>query len=188
MSETYCDYVLAHPDDTLNRAYHDHHYGFPIDDDNALFERLVLEINQAGLSWTLILKKHAAFRRAYADFDIARVAAFDDDDKVRLLADSGIIRNRMKINAAIYNAQQILILQQQFGSFKAWLDRHHPMPLNEWVTLFKRTFKFVGHEIVHEFLMSSGYLSGAHQPHCPIYQTITALSPPWLGCDSGRKK
>lgn len=185
MGDTYCDYVLAHRDDALNRDYHDHHYGFPITDDNALFERLVLEINQAGLSWVLILKKQAHFRRAYAHFDIAQVAAFDDDDKVRLLADSGIIRNRLKIDAAIYNARQILAIQAEFGSFKAWLDAHHPQSLAQWVKLFKRHFKFVGGEIVNEFLTSCGYLEGAHQPHCPIYAKISALSPPWQG--AGRK-
>ncbi len=169
------------PADTLdpNKHYHDHQYGFPIADDNALFGRLLLEINQAGLSWTLMLKKQAHFQAAYAGFDIAAVAAFDEADRARLLADAGIVRNRLKVNAAIHNAQQILHLQQQYGSFKAWLDAHHPRALPEWVKLFKKQFKFVGGEIVNEFLMSTGYLPGAHSPDCPVYAQVAAANPPW---------
>lgn len=114
-----------------NKHYHDCEYGFNIDRDNALFERLVLEINQAGLSWTLMLKKQAAFQTAYCGFDIAAVAAFDDTDRERLLNDAGIVRNRLKINAAIYNAQQILAIRREYGSFKNWLDAHHPLQKSE---------------------------------------------------------
>ena len=178
---SYCDFANALPDNTdnPNKHYHDHQYGFPIADDNALFGRLLLEINQAGLSWTLMLKKQAHFQAAYAGFDIAAVAAFDEADRARLLADVGIVRNRLKVNAAIHNAQQILHLQQQDGSFKAWLDAHHPRALPEWVKLFKQQFKFVGGEIVNEFLMSTGYLPGAHSPDCPVYARVTAANPPW---------
>ncbi|ULJ64150.1 DNA-3-methyladenine glycosylase I [Wielerella bovis] len=168
---TYCDFCNALPHDTSNpnKAYHDTEYGFAQHDDNALFERLILEINQAGLSWTIILNKRAAFQAAYAQFNIAQVAAFDENDVARLLADTGIVRNRLKINAAIYNAQQILLLQQQYGSLKNWLDTHHPREKTAWVKLFKQHFKFVGGEIVGEFLMSLGYLDGAHDENCPIY-------------------
>lgn len=171
---SYCTFANALPADTdnPNKHYHDCQYGFAISDDNELFERLVLEINQAGLSWTLMLKKQAAFRLAFKNFDVATVAAFDDEDKARLLADVGIVRNRLKINAAIYNAQQILELQREHGSFKNWLDGHHPREKNEWVKLFKKHFKFVGGEIVGEFLMSTGYLDGAHDKDCPIYAQI----------------
>lgn len=175
----YCAYVLSHPEDSYNRIYHDTQYGFPLDDDNALFERLMLEINQAGLSWLTILKKVENFRRAYDGFDIAAVAAYQERDTERLLADPGIIRNRLKVNAAITNARRIRDLQQEHGSFKAWLDANHPRPLPEWARLFKRTFVFTGGEIVREFLVSSGYLEGAHDPDCPIFERLAALTPPW---------
>ena len=179
---SYCDYVngLQPQQDELNKIYHDHHYGYPISDDNELFERLVLEINQAGLSWTTILKKQAGFVAAYSGFEIAAVAAYTEADRERLLADSGIIRNRLKVNAAIYNAQQIMRLQQEYGSFKNWLDAHHPLELAQWVKLFKQHFKFVGGEIVNEFLMSTGYLPGAHVEDCPIYAKVLAAKPKWI--------
>ena len=169
MSHTYCQLCNSLPDDTdnPNKAYHQHEYGHPLTDDNALFERLVLEINQAGLNWTMILQKREAFRKAYAGFDIAAVAAFSEHDVARLLADSGIIRNRLKVQAAIFNARQILQLQQQYGSFHQWLEQHHPRSRSEWVALFKRHFKFMGNEIVGEFLLSTGYLPNAHDPDCP---------------------
>ncbi len=178
---TYCEFCNALPQDSdnPNKHYHDHAYGFPIADDNELFGRLLLEINQAGLSWTTILKKQAAFQTTYSGFDIAAVAAYTETDRERLLADAGIIRNRLKINAAIHNAQQILLLQQEFGSFKNWLDAHHPLALPQWVKLFKRQFKFVGGEIVNEFLMSTGYLPGAHVEGCPVYARVLAQSPKW---------
>ena len=166
---TYCEYVSAHPENLFNKTYHDTQYGFPLADDNLLFERLVLEINQAGLSWITILKKADNFRRAYDQFDLARVAAYDEADRARLLSDAGIIRNRLKVNAAIVNAQRILKLQKEFGSFKNWLDAHHPRAKDEWVKLFKQTFVFTGGEIVNEFLMSTCYLKGAHEETCPIY-------------------
>ena len=177
----YCDYVngLQPQQDELNKIYHDHHYGYPISDDNELFERLVLEINQAGLSWTLMLKKQQNFRNAYDQFDIATIAAYDENERIRLLNDAGIVRNKLKVNAAIYNANQILQLQQQYGSFKNWLDHHHPRPLSDWVKLFKKQFKFVGGEIVNEFLMSCGYLPGAHQESCPIYTKVLERQPAW---------
>lgn len=169
---TYCEYVNSHPKDSFNKTYHDTQYGFPLEDDNLLFERLVLEINQAGLSWITILKKAEDFRRAYDRFDIATVAAYDEADRARLLADAGIIRNRLKVNAAIVNAGRILELQKEFGSFKAWLDAHHPRSKDEWTKLFKKTFVFTGGEIVNEFLLSTGYLSGAHAADCPIYKKV----------------
>jgi DNA-3-methyladenine glycosylase I len=176
----YCDYVLSHPEDLFNKTYHDTQYGFPIDDDNLLFERLILEVNQAGLSWITILKKANNFHKAYRGFDIAKVAKFGEKDRTRLLADAGIIRNGLKINAAIENAKRIQQLQKEFGSFKGWLDAHHPMKKDEWVKLFKKTFVFTGGEIVNEFLMSTGYLPGAHDKKCPVYKRIASLRPAWM--------
>lgn len=179
MATTYCAYVAAHGDDLFNKNYHDREYGFPIADDNLLFERLVLEINQAGLSWITILKKADNFRRAYHGFNIAKVAKYGEKDRARLLGDAGIIRNRLKVNAAIVNAQKILELQKESGSFKAWLDSHHPLTKDEWVKVFKKNFVFTGGEIVGEFLMSTGYLSGAHEETCPTFRRVASLRPAW---------
>jgi DNA-3-methyladenine glycosylase I len=163
----------------LHKNYHDNHYGFPIDDDNELFGRLILEINQAGLSWETILKKEKAFRKAYNNFDLVIVAAYGEADRERLLNDAGIIRNRLKINAAIENAKTILELQSEYGSFGQWLAAHHPKTKEEWVKLFKKTFRFTGGEIVNEFLMSIGYLHGAHAENCPVYKQILKTKPMW---------
>ena len=163
----------------LHGNYHDNHYGFPIHDDNELFGRLIMEINQAGLSWETILKKEQAFRNAYDQFDVAKVAAYGEADRNRLLADAGIIRNRLKINAAIENAKAIIELQEAYGSFERWLDHHHPQTLQAWMKLFKKTFKFTGGEIVNEFLMSTGYLPGAHDPDCPVHAAILKAKPMW---------
>lgn len=180
IQQTYCDAMKNLPADDINKIYHDNFYGFAIKDDNELFERLVLEINQAGLSWSTILKKQSNFKKAYDNFDIQKVAIYDDVDKQRLLNDSGIIRNRLKIEAAIYNAKMILELQKEFGSFQNWLLFHYPKTKLEWVKLFKKTFKFTGGEIVGEFLMSIGYLEGAHTQECCIYPKIVASNPKWM--------
>ena len=167
---SYCDYAKGHP---LHGPYHDREYGFPVRDDNALFERLVLEINQAGLSWATILKKREAFRKAFADFDIERVARFTASDRQRLMRNPDIIRNRLKINAAIENARRLVAL----GSFAEWLDANHPRSKEEWVKLFKKTFVFTGGEITGSFLISTGYLPGAHEESCPVYARIKKLRP-----------
>jgi DNA-3-methyladenine glycosylase I len=164
----------------LHKNYHDKFYGFPIHDDNELFCRLVLEINQAGLSWETILKKEKAFRKAYHNFNIKKVAAYNEGDTQRLLSDAGIIRNRLKVNAAVENAKAIVLLQKEFGSFEKWLTHHHPKTKEEWVKVFKKTFKFTGGEIVNEFLMSIGYLPGAHAPNCLVHKTILKTKPMWL--------
>ena len=169
---SYCKFVAKLDDDNLHKIYHDTKYGFAVNDDNELFGRLILEINQAGLSWITILKKENNFRKAYANFNIKVVAKFNEKDIQRLLNDPGIIRNKLKVNAAIYNANAILTIQENFGSFKQWLDFNHPMSKAEWVKLFKKTFKFTGGEITNEFLMSIGYLDGAHVPSCPIFKKI----------------
>lgn len=177
---SYCDYCNTHPEDTFNKTYHDTQYGFPLKDDDLLFERLILEINQAGLSWITILKKADHFRKAYHNFKIAKVAKYGEKDATRLLNDPGIIRNRLKVNAAIVNAQRILQLQKEHGSFGNWLDSHHPLTREEWTKLFKKTFVFTGGEIVNEFLMSTGYLAGAHDESCPVYKKVASLRPAWM--------
>jgi len=178
--KSYCEAVVYLEPTNLHKIYHDTAYGFPIEQDNELFERLVLEINQSGLSWTTILNKQENFKKAYDNFDIAKVAAYDESDKIRLLSDAGIIRNKLKVNAAIHNAGVILDLQSEFGSFKNWLDFNHPKTKEEWVKLFKKTFKFTGGEIVNEFLMSTGYLKGCHIETCEIHHKILKLQPKWL--------
>lgn len=176
---TYCDYILQEQCSPLHIAYHDAEYGYPLDSDNALFERLCLEINQAGLSWLTILKKRYHFREAFEGFDIATVAKYRELDIERLLGDGSIIRNRAKIKAVIHNAGQILHLQKEYGSFMHWLDAHISNDREEWTKLFKHTFKFTGGEIVNEFLMSTSYLPGAHHSKCPIHSHILTLSPKW---------
>ena len=154
--KTYCQFCAALDPNTNNpnKAYHDYEYGIAVEDDNM----------------TTILKKRAHFQAAYAQFNIQTVAAFDETDVTRLLNDTGIIRNQLKIRATIFNAQQIQRIQQQYGSFKHWLDIHHPQSKEAWVKLFKQHFKFVGSEIVGEFLMSTNYLAGAHDEDCPRFQ------------------
>lgn len=169
---TYCEYIETLPPGEkrdLHKNYHDNHYGFPLNDDNELFCRLMLEINQAGLNWELVLKKEANFRKAFDNFNIVKVAGYNETDIERLLNDPGIIRNRLKINAAIENARIILRLREEYGSFAKWLEKNNSGDLKEWVKLFKKTFRFTGGEIVNEFLMSIGYLPGAHSPECPVY-------------------
>ncbi|MEX2542192.1 MAG: DNA-3-methyladenine glycosylase I [Trueperaceae bacterium] len=173
---SYCDIATGH---RFHGPYHDNEYGFPVVDDDRLFERLVLEINQAGLSWLTILRKREGFERAYHSFDIERVASYGEEDRARLLADAGIIRNRKKVDAAIENARRILALRSEYGSFKGWLDTRHPLTRAEWTKLFKQTFLFTGGEIVNEFLVSTGYLAGAHREGCPAAARALAAGPPW---------
>lgn len=179
MAATYCSFVQQAGKETVHRVYHDQEYGFPIDDDNLLFARLVLEINQAGLSWETILKKKDNFFSAFDDFNIDKVARYSEKKKEKLMQDAGIIRNRLKIEAAIFNAKEIKRIQKQTGSFKKWLDLHHPKTKEEWVKLFKQTFRFTGGEIVNEFLMSAGYLPGAHEANCPVYKKVLKQKPKW---------
>lgn len=178
---SYCKAIpnIKEADRELHKIYHDQYYGFPIEDDDELFCRLVLEINQAGLSWTTILKKQETFRKAYHNFNIKKVAAYRQKDFDRLMNNEGIIRNRLKINAAIENAKAIIALQKEHGSFKKWIDKNHPSSKEEWVKIFKRTFRFTGGEIVNEFLMSTGYLPGAHEETCSVYKKVIKAKPAW---------
>ena len=167
---SYCEYVKNLPEDNIHRVYHDTQYGFKIDSDNELFGRFILEINQAGLSWVTILNKQDNFRTAFSNFDIKKIADYDKPDISRLLANSGIVRNKLKINAVIFNARKIVELQKEYGSFKSWLKIKNDSNLNltNWVALFKENFKFTGNEITKEFLTSTGYIKGAHIETCPI--------------------
>lgn len=178
--KTYCDFVKSPSANPLHKVYHDQEYGFPSSDETVLFERLILEINQAGLSWETILKKREGFKVAYDGFDVETIATYGEADVARLLNDAGIIRNRLKVHAAIHNAQKVLEIRSSHGSFSGWLDAHHPLPKADWLKLFKQTFRFTGGEIVGEFLMSLGYLPGAHAEDCPTFATVAAQTPPWM--------
>jgi DNA-3-methyladenine glycosylase I len=160
--------------DPLMIAYHDKEWGVPCHDDAALFERLILEGFQAGLSWSTILRKREAFIRAFDGFDPEIVAAYGPADEERLLADAGIVRNRLKVAAAISNAQAFLQSQQEFGSFDAYIWRFAPEPRAERLLslmdvpattpesdamskdLKKRGFRFVGSTICYAFMQSAG--------------------------------
>src|ERR1043165_6321137 len=169
---SYCTYVLNGGKDSVHKLYHDTEYGFPLEEDNALFARLVLEINQAGLSWETILKKKDNFFKAFDQFDIDKVSRYSEKKIEKLLQDAGIIRNRLKIESTIDNAKKIKAIQKEYGSFKNWLDKHHPLAKEEWVKLFKQTFRFTGGEIVNEFLMSAGSLRGDLVETCPVYTNV----------------
>ncbi len=159
---SYCDVAPGHP---LHGPYHDREYGFPVTGESVLFERFVLEINQAGLSWELMLKKRANFHAAYEGYDLDRVAAYGA---------------RLKVDAVIENARRVRALRDSHGGFAAWIEAHHPRPKDDWVKLFKKTFKFTGGEITGEFLMSIGYLPEAHRPDSPVAAEIAALGPAWM--------
>lgn len=179
-NQTYCEFARHLPLINVDRIHHDNVYGYAVTDDNELFGRFILEINQAGLNWTLMLKKETNFRRAYSGFDVSLIAAYGDADRRRLLSDAGIVRNRRKIDAIIHNAGVVMALKQEYGSFKAWLDMHHPQELQSWIKIFKKTFRFTGPEIVNEWLMSTGYIEGAHQDDCPVYNKVIESRPMWI--------
>jgi DNA-3-methyladenine glycosylase I len=173
----YCDAARGHP---VHGPYHDREYGFPLSGEAALFERLSLEIFQAGLSWLLVLNKRPALARAFAGFEVDRVAAFGETDQARLLQDASIIRNRRKIVAVIDNARAVRTLRTTSGGFAAWLDDHHPQGPDGWLAAFRGTFRFMGAEVVREFLLSTGYLKGAHREDCPVHARILEQRPAWL--------
>jgi DNA-3-methyladenine glycosylase I len=174
---SYCDIAPGHP---YHGPYHAKEYGFPIRNDARLFERLALEINQAGLSWLTILKKRQNFYDAFDGFDVDRVARYGKRERARLLRNEGIIRNELKVNAVIENARRIVLIRESDGSFARWLDAHHPLAKEEWVKLFKKVFLFTGGEITGEFLLSTGYLPGAHVETCPVYERVAKKNPPWM--------
>ena len=188
MGNFYCDYIKTEGRNIVHQHYHDHEYGFPLHSDNELFARLVLEINQAGLSWETILKKKENFYEAYDHFDVDKVSRYQQKKFDSLMQNAGIIRNRLKIQAAIHNAKTIKSLQKEHGSFQNWLNLHHPKSKEEWTKLFKKTFRFTGGEIINEFLMSTGYLPGCHREDCPIYKKIAKLKPMWMQVNNAAPK
>ncbi|MFZ2959999.1 MAG: DNA-3-methyladenine glycosylase I [Candidatus Ozemobacteraceae bacterium] len=160
------------------REYHDNEYGFRIKDDHAYFERLILELFQAGLSWRCILEKRPAFHAAFANFDPQIVAGFDEKDVQRLMDDAGIVRNRRKIESSIENARRFNALMDRYGSFDAYLatipvrgaDDDHPAVVKH----FRSTFLFMGPLVVEEFLMSTGWWPVRHEPTCFLFPASPA--------------
>ena len=174
----------------LNLAYHDEEWGVPVHHDRTLFEFLILEGAQAGLSWETILKKRENYRKAFRGFDPAKVARFGANDVARLLADEGIVRNRAKIAAAIANAQRVLGLQREFGSFDAFVwqfvggepvrrrnrsPRKWPGPTEQSDAMSKdlkrRGFKFVGPTICYAFMQAVGMVND-HELECFRYGEV----------------
>jgi DNA-3-methyladenine glycosylase I len=174
---SYCEISKGHP---VHGPHHDTEYGRPVRRDDVLLERIALEINQAGLSWLLILKKRPALFEAFEGFDPDTVAAYGEGEIERLLGNAGIIRNRRKIEAVIENAKRLRAIRDSHGGLAAWLDEQHPMRLEDWVKRMRATFVFMGPEVVNEFLMSTGYLPGAHDADCPVGQEVAALNPAWM--------
>lgn len=181
-----CPWCLG---DELYIRYHDEEWGVPSHDDRHLFEMLILEGAQAGLSWSTILKKRENYRRAYHDFDVKRIARYGDRDVARLLADEGIVRNRLKVAASILNAQATLAVQKEFGSLDAFLwqfvggepiqNRRRSMSEVPARTaesdamskaLLKRGFKFVGSTICYAFMQAVGMVND-HLVTCPSYRS-----------------
>ena len=176
----YCTFCQGLPSENHHVIYHDTLYGFPLYSDNELFGRLILEIFQAGLSWEIILKKANNFQLAFDNFDVSKVARYSESEIEILLQNAGIIRNRLKILSVIHNAKAIVDIQKEYGSFEKWLDLNLGKTKEEWVKVFKKHFKFVGGEIVNEFLMSTSYLKGAHNEKCRIFIEIQKLEPKWI--------
>lgn len=179
---SYCAIALGHP---IHGPFHDQDHGVPVTDERALFERLCLEIAQAGLSWETALKRRDGMRAAFDGYDVDRIAAYGPADVDRLMGDARIIRNRLKIDAIIQNARTVQTMRAE-GGFAAWLGRHASAPDGPkdraaWVKLFKRQFRFTGGEIVNEFLMGLSILPGAHALGCPIgdalYAALDTLPP-----------
>ena len=153
----------------MHRWYHDEVYGQMSKNDDELFGRLIMEINQAGLSWGIVLNKYPDLKKAYANFSIAKIAAFKDKDILALKNNPRVIRHELKIRSIVYNAQQILSIQKEFGTFENWISQNQQNSIENWTSIFKKNFKFVGKEIVSEFLMSNGMIPGAHNEDCPVY-------------------
>ncbi len=189
MTESSTELTRCWPDvdvDSQMIAYHDEEWGTPLHDDNKLFEFLILEGFQAGLSWRLILNKREAFRKAFAEFDVQKVAAFSEDDVARLLEDKGIVRNRLKILGAITNARQFIEVQKEFGSFDRyiWQFTNHKTlrsstPILGWEDvpatspesdamakdLKARGFKFVGSTVCYAHMQATGMVND-HRDGC----------------------
>jgi DNA-3-methyladenine glycosylase I len=180
--------------DPLYVAYHDKEWGAPVHDDQLLYEFLVLEGAQAGLSWLTILKKRENYKKAFHAFDLQTVANYTEDDINRLMADAGIVRNRLKIESAIKNAKGVLTIQKEFGSFDAYLWAYvSGIPIhNRWKVLAdipvktetseriskdlkKRGFNFVGPTIIYAFMQAIGMVND-HTLDCFRYEEVKQFS------------
>ncbi|HUG09390.1 MAG TPA: DNA-3-methyladenine glycosylase I [Opitutaceae bacterium] len=177
----------------VNHEYHDNEWGVPAHDDRLLFEMLILEGAQAGLSWTTILKKRANYRKAFNNFDAKRVARYDEEKVAALLADPGIVRNRLKVRAAISNAKAFLEVQKEFGSFNAYIwgfvggqpVQHDLKAMTEIPArsddsdamskaLLKRGFKFVGSTICYAYMQAVGMVND-HLVTCPRHRACARM-------------
>lgn len=187
-----CTWALASP---LEEHYHDHEWGVPVHDDRLLFEFLILEGAQAGLSWATILKKRETYRQAFDNFDAGQIAQYDADKINALLANPGIIRNRLKVQATITNAQAFLAVQEEFGSFDAyiWQFVDHSPVQNAWANrqdvppftpqsdamskaLKKRGFKFVGSTICYAYMQAVGMVND-HLVDCFRHSAVIKFNP-----------
>jgi DNA-3-methyladenine glycosylase I len=181
-------------DDELMNAYHDNEWGTPLHDDRKLFEFLVLDAFQAGLSWKTILHKRKNFEKAFSGFDAKKIAKYDDKKTEALMQDAGIIRNRLKILATVTNAQRFLEIQKEFGSFDKyiWQFTGHKTIVNNWKStgqvpaktaesdamskdLQKRGFKFVGSTICYAFMQAAGMVND-HMAGCPRHKAVQGIS------------
>ena len=166
---SYCSYCKSQPEGSIHRWYHDEVYGRMSKNDNDLFGRLLMEISQAGLSWDIVLNKYEGIKSAYSDFDIKKISQYSEKDIASLMNNKDIIRHELKIRSAIFNANKILKIQEESGTFRAWILENNQNSIENWTKLFKKNFKFVGKEIVKEFLISNGIIEGAHDKTCPLY-------------------
>ena len=169
---SYCSYCRSQDENSLHKWYHDEVYGRMSKTDDELFGRLIMEINQAGLSWDIVLNKYADIKKAYAHFSIVKIAAFKNKEIHILKNNAKVIRHELKIRSIVYNAQQILRIQKEFGTFGIWILKNQQNSIENWTRIFKKNFKFVGKEIVSEFLKSNGIIPGAHDEDCPVYHKL----------------
>jgi len=187
MQKHRCGWCLG---DALYEAYHDEEWGVPVRDDDTLFEFLILETFQAGLSWITILRKRENFRKAFDDFDYLKIAAYDEKKIDSLIQNAGIIRNKLKINATISNAQAFMNIQEEFGSFstyiwafvdgksiknsvKSYRDAPANTPLSDTISkdLKKRGFKFVGSTVIYAHMQATGMVND-HEVNCFRYDVV----------------
>ncbi|AUG51599.1 DNA-3-methyladenine glycosylase I [Thalassospira marina] len=187
-----CQWALTHIDKPFYVAYHDYEWGTPVHDDRHFFEMLILEGAQAGLSWLTVLSRRAEYRAAYDNFDVQKVASYDDAKQAALLGDSGIIRNRLKVASSVRNAQIFIDIASEFGSFDAYVWRfvdgtpivnhwqtHGDVPVTTKVSdalskdLHKRGMRFVGSTIIYSYLQATGLIMD-HTTDCFRYQELTA--------------
>ena len=187
MSKHRCGWCVG---DDLYESYHDHEWGVPIKDDDSLFEFLILETFQAGLSWITVLKKRDNFRKAFDSFDYKKITSYDDAKIDSLLQDEGIIRNKLKVRATVSNATAFLKVQEEFGSFSNYIwgfvegkpiknriKNYKDAPANTELSdvlskdLKKRGFKFVGSTVVYAFMQATGMVND-HEIHCYRYEEV----------------